>query len=345
MYAHQNLSEFSRLQNHVRFWFLQKLFTGSVSWQTNKLMNLLSDSPWDISLWWWVTLGVTFGIFLCGGERPCYWPWDIAVLSVSLLQTLRHFLWVAKLVPVIDLGTFFCDDECPCYCSWDIVVLSTSLLLTLRHCSAEFVLVTDLETFPLWYQACPCYWPWDVHFSAILSVSLLLTLRYCNAECVLVTDLETLQCWVCPCYWPWDIAVLSLSLLLTLRHCSAAYVPVTDLETFLCGAQCVPVDSHVAMWLQEFLPNGALPWCWAPHHHHHFLALVNTSTPPFPCPGQHINPTTDPCPSQHINHSSQFILTVVPSGRWWLTLTIYTFSSECFYPTQITFTHTSTWLN
>ena len=53
--------------------------------------------------------------------------------------------------------------------------------------------------------------------------------------------------------------MLSLSLLLTLRHCSAAYVPVTDLETFLCGAQCVPVDSHIAMWLQEFLPNGALP--------------------------------------------------------------------------------------
>ena len=32
----------------------------------------------------------------------------------------------------------------------------------------------------------------------------------------------------------------------------------THLETFLCGAKCVPVDSHVAMWFQKFLPDGAL---------------------------------------------------------------------------------------
>ena len=260
----------------------------------------LGSDLWDISLWWWETLLLT--LRHCSAE--CVLVADLKTFSVlpslSLLLTLGHFS-VMMSVLVTALETLQCWAR-PCYWPWDTAVLSLSLLLTLRHflCGTKHVPVTDLETYiSLQYWVCPCYWPWD---TVMLSVSLLLTLRHCSAECVLVTDLETLQCWVCPCYWPWDIAVLSLSLLLTLRHCSAAYVPVTDLETFLCGAQCVPVDSHVAMWLQEFLPNGALPWCRAPHHHHHFLALVNTSTPPLPCAGQHINPTITLSWSTHQPH-------------------------------------------
>ena len=49
-------------------------------------------------------------IFFCDDECPYYCPWDIAVLSLSLLLTLRPC--GTKHVPVADLETFLYSAKC-----------------------------------------------------------------------------------------------------------------------------------------------------------------------------------------------------------------------------------------